>query len=70
MMSSKGMPHAWKKWSVVSKEESVDFIRNARQNWESGINEELLAIGNESKRPLLLIRYLLLMNPHFERKIS
>jgi hypothetical protein len=37
-------------------DESVDCIRQARLNWEHGINEELLAIATEAKRKFLLIR--------------
>lgn len=39
---------------VVS--EKIDCIRKARQSWEQGINEELLAIASEAKRPFLSVR--------------
>ena len=40
-----------------SEHEKVDCVRKARISWEQGINEELLAIAQESKRPFLMIRF-------------
>lgn len=40
----------------TSNDEPVDSIRLARVSWEQGINEELHAICNESKRPFTIIR--------------
>lgn len=51
---SKQVPHA--RTARLSKDESIDCIRNARTAWEMGINEELQAIATESKRPFLTVR--------------
>lgn len=40
-----------------SLDEAYDCIRKARVAWEVGINEELLTIAEEMKRPLRLIRF-------------
>lgn len=40
-------------------DEVIDFIKEARSKWEDGINEELYAIISESKRPFVLVRYVM-----------
>jgi hypothetical protein len=40
----------------TSADEKIDCIREARVNWEQGINEELLAIAKESQRKFCLVR--------------
>ena len=40
-----------------SQDEPYECIRKARVAWESGINEELLTIADEMKRPLKMIRF-------------
>lgn len=40
-----------------AEDEKVDCIRKARAAWEQGINEELLAIAVESRRPFILARW-------------
>ena len=39
-----------------AEDEQVECIRKARLSWEQGINEELHAIAQESKRPFLIVR--------------
>lgn len=42
-------------------DEKIDCIRKARQSWEQGINEELLAIATEAKRLFVTTRYSFLL---------
>ena len=37
-------------------DEPLNFIREARMNWEKGINDELLAIATELKKPLITLQ--------------
>lgn len=47
-----------------SRDESIFHIKEARTNWESGINTELEAIGHETKKKLISIRPPESKNPH------
>jgi hypothetical protein len=44
------------KFAHSSADEPVECIRLARLHWERGINEELMAIASELKRPFLRMR--------------
>lgn len=43
----------------VSQDEAVQCIKEARESWENGVNEELLSMIAESKRPFAIVRYVL-----------
>lgn len=49
-----------------STDELVECVRNARIQWEDGINEELHAIVRESHRPFLILRQSGEASPHLE----
>ena len=42
--------------SRKSSDETSSYIREARIVWEKGINDELDAISNETRKPLVSIR--------------
>lgn len=45
-----------KSFARSSSDETISYIRQARMEWESGINDELNAIVGELRRPYVLVR--------------
>ena len=43
--------------SRTSRDERLPYIRSARAAWEQGINEELMAIAEEKKKPFICLMY-------------
>jgi hypothetical protein len=57
---------ATSRYARTSRDESIDCIRETRIAWEQGINEELLAIVSESRRPFAVMRPAGVQNPLLE----
>ena len=56
--------------SRTSKDESINFIRAARLAWEQGINEELLTVVKEAKKPFIIFRAAGKLCPYLDQENS